>query len=108
MANNNFSIDIFGTAITISTDEDPGYLDKLLSKYRDKIEDVRIKSRFDDPLKLAVFTGFLLCDELEKAAASKEKKDVPDAEVEQITMGLLSRLEEILESPPKENPCESS
>ena len=112
MEKNNLRIDILGTNITISTDEEPEYLNMLMGKYRNVIENVRRISGLNDPLKLAILTGFLLCDDLEKTAASKEKKDVPDAELEQITLSMISRLEEILAppilAPSEESPCESS
>ncbi|MCL2319971.1 MAG: mannose-6-phosphate isomerase, class I [Treponema sp.] len=67
MAKSDLRIEILGTSITISTGEDPGYLRMLLDKYRRTIENVQRISGLKDPLKTAVLTGFLLCDDLEKA-----------------------------------------
>jgi len=103
MAKSDLSIDILGTKITISTDEDPQYLNKLLEKYRQTIDNVKRVSSLKDPLKLAVLTGFLLCDDLEKA---EQKSKGPGAEsphseesgeAELLTAGIISRLEEALE-----------
>ena len=100
MAKNDLNIDILGTAITISTDEDPVYLDSLLNKYRQTIENVKQISGLKDPLKLAVLTGFLLCDDLEKAGSMGEKTEPGSgeepSEVERLTLGLISRLDEAL------------
>ena len=95
MAKNTLRIDILGTAITISTDEERVYLDKLLSKYRGAVENVEKISGLDDPLKVAILTGFLLCDDLEKAATPKENK-FEQGKAEQMTLGMISRLDEIL------------
>ena len=95
MAKSDLRIDILGTSITISTDEKPEYLNMLLSKYRGTIENVQRISGLKDPLKTAVLTGFLLCDDLEKAGTARlaEKET---GEAEQIALGMISRLDEAL------------
>ena len=105
MAKSDLSIDILGTAITISTDEDPEYLKKLLEKYKQTIDNVQRISGLKDPLKLAILTGFLLSDDLEKAGLSFQERgsgtETPhpeeSGEAEMITLGMLSRLDEALE-----------
>jgi mannose-6-phosphate isomerase len=102
MAKSELRIDILGTEISITTDEEPGYLKKLLAKYRQTIENVRQKSGLKDPLKVAVLTGFLLCDDLEKAGIRDAKNNAP-GEAEELTMGIISRLDEALKvSEPEE------
>jgi len=105
MAKSNLRIDILGTSVTISTDEKPEYLDMLLSKYRESVENVQRISGLKDPLKIAVLTGFLLCDDLYKAAATAPAaadtsvtaaEKTESGEFEQITLGMISRLQEIL------------
>ena len=99
MAKSDFRIDILGTAITISTDEEPERLNKLLDKYRKTIENVQNISGLKDPLRTAVLTGFLLCDELEKAGetAAAGSGDAPEsAEAEKLTIGMISRLDELV------------
>ena len=93
----NLRIDVLGTVITISSDEDPEYLNKLLDKYRKTIEKVQNISGLKDPLKTAVLTGFLLCDDLEKAgttAASEKREETGEAE--KLTLGMISRLDELV------------
>jgi len=111
MAKSDLSIDILGTVITISTDEDPEYLNMLLDKYKRTIENVQRISGLKDPLKLAVLTGFLLCDDLEKAVTGGRKTEQSSAErssgtenllseetgeAEKLTLGMISRLDEAL------------
>jgi mannose-6-phosphate isomerase len=95
MSKSDLVIDILGTEITITTDEEPEYLDTLLDKYRQTIENVRSLSGLKDPLKVAVLTGFLLCDDLEKAG-NGEAKNKMAGEAEKLTMGIISRLDEAL------------
>ena len=60
MAKSDLRIDILGTVITISTDEEPDYLKTLLDKFRQTVENVQRVSGLKDPLKTAILTGFLL------------------------------------------------
>ncbi|MCL2233711.1 MAG: mannose-6-phosphate isomerase, class I [Treponema sp.] len=105
MAKSDLRIDILGTSITISTDEDAGYLQTLLSKYRGAVENIQRVSGLKDPLKIAVLTGFLLCDDLQKAGTTAPPDSRESGELEQLTLGMISRLEEALEvSPPLPSP----
>ena len=65
MAKSDLRIDILGTVINISADEEPEYLQKVLEKYRRAIENVQHIPGIKDPLQIAVLTGFLLSEELE-------------------------------------------
>ena len=96
MSKSDLHIDILGTDFTISTDEESEYLDKLLSKYRRTVESVQQKTGLTDTLKLAVLTGFLLCDDLEKASNAPEPaKNEDQGEAERLTLGMISRLDEL-------------
>jgi mannose-6-phosphate isomerase len=93
-------IDILGTSFSISADEDSAYLESLLNHYRIKIESTRKKTGLQDPLKLAVVTGFLLCDDVQKAQRQKIegfRRNSPDQdEAERLTLDLITRIDEIL------------
>ena len=93
---NDLRINILGTDFTISTGEEKEYLEKLLGKYRQTIENVQRISGLKDPLKIAVLTGFLLCDDLEKAGSGPAKKE-DSSEAEQLTLGMISRLNEVVQ-----------
>jgi len=77
----------------------------LLCKFRQAIEDVQKKTGLKDPLKTAVLTGFLLCDDLEKAnrgadisavKAAEEPENEEQGEAESLALSLISRLDEIM------------
>jgi len=98
MSKCDLRIDILGTSLTISADEEPEYLDLLLDKYQSAVENVQRKTGLKDPLKTAILTGFLLCDELEKAGKAAVNDNDP-LEAEQLTLGMISRLDEIVTPP---------
>jgi mannose-6-phosphate isomerase len=91
-------IDILGTSFSIAADEDSAYLESLLNQYRIRIDNTRKRTGLDDPLKLAVITGFLLCDDVRKAQKNEPfGRDSPEQdEMERITLDLITRIDEIL------------
>ena len=99
------NIDVLGCSLPISADEEPEYLSGLLETYRQKLEEIEKNTGLKDPLKKAVLTGFLLCDECEKIRLGKnspegiggEKNPEEDSgedsiEAENLTLSLISRL----------------
>jgi len=86
---------VLGLSFSISAEEDSAYLESLLNRYRTVLENTReatgISSK--EPLKLAILTGFLLCDEIEKM---KNQRTQEGDEAEQLTLDLIARIDEAL------------
>jgi cell division protein ZapA (FtsZ GTPase activity inhibitor) len=103
MGKGDLRIDILGTSIAISADEDAVYLEGLLDRYRVAIEDTQRITGLKDPLKIAILTGYLLCDELQKKQAAAEKAGTGDGEgkeAERLTLELIARIDDALEQRP--------
>jgi cell division protein ZapA (FtsZ GTPase activity inhibitor) len=95
-------IDILGTSFTISAEEDPFYLEGLLTRYRQVIENTKRITGLEDSLKLSIVAGFLLCDDLQKL--SNQNPRLKDSlEAEQLTQELISRLDKVLDVSVKED-----
>jgi cell division protein ZapA (FtsZ GTPase activity inhibitor) len=92
---NDLRIDILGTSFSISADEDPVYLENLLNRYRLVIENTQKLTGLDDPLKISIIAGFLLCDELQKMSESNPAI-FESQEAEEITGKIIARLERVL------------
>ncbi|MDR2476220.1 MAG: cell division protein ZapA [Treponema sp.] len=105
MAANDLRLDILGTSFSITADEDPVYLDAVLAQYQAAVENTQNISAMKDPLKVAILTGFLLCDEINKlkmqAGEERERAEAQRAgeakELEQRTLNLIARIDEVLE-----------
>ncbi|MDR3275772.1 MAG: cell division protein ZapA [Treponema sp.] len=97
MPKSRFRIDILGTSLSIAADEDPAYLKSLLNRYQMALENTRKLTSLTDPLNLAVLTGFLLCDDIQKLQA--RRGDTESDEAERITLDLISRIDAALEKP---------
>jgi mannose-6-phosphate isomerase len=95
-------LDILGPPFTITVDEDPAYLDRLLVNYRNAIDAVRVSTglRDKDALKIAILTGMTLCDELEKLKETREKGNEEEQETLRRTLSLFSRLDEAMDKLP--------
>jgi cell division protein ZapA (FtsZ GTPase activity inhibitor) len=92
---NDLRIDILGTSFSISADEDPVYLENLLNRYRLVIENTQKLTGLEDPLKISIIAGFLLCDELQKTPESNPAI-FESQEAEEIAGKIIARLERAL------------
>jgi cell division protein ZapA (FtsZ GTPase activity inhibitor) len=91
-------LDLLGTSFSITADEDPVYLREILDQYRAAIADTQKNMGLKDPLKTAILTGFLLCDEIHKL---RNRGDAPgDDEAERLTLNLIARIDKVLENKP--------
>ena len=93
MEKSSLHFKLLGTSFTIAADEDSLYLESLLSKYKNILENTKDATGVDDPLKLAILTGFLLCDEIEKM---KHQNNREDQEAEQRTLNMIARIDEVI------------
>jgi cell division protein ZapA (FtsZ GTPase activity inhibitor) len=94
VAKTSLQIELLGTAFSISADEDLLYLKTLLGDYHQLIENTRKLTGLEDPLKLAIITGFLLCDDYKKLTTQNPR--VRDSiEAEKLTQDLISRLDKL-------------
>jgi hypothetical protein len=90
---------MLGVSFAITADADQSYLDGLLEKFRAFVDQTRVNTGLEDPLKLAILSGFLLCDEAEKlknfaAAPQMLPVSVHDAEeAEKLTLKLISLID---------------
>jgi cell division protein ZapA (FtsZ GTPase activity inhibitor) len=96
MPKSDLRIDILGTSFSISANEESVYLENLLAYFRSAVEDTQKKTGLQDPLKIAIVTGFLLCDELQKG--QKTDSEQPDSrEAEKLLLDMIVRVEKVLE-----------
>jgi cell division protein ZapA (FtsZ GTPase activity inhibitor) len=90
--NSDLRLDLLGTSFSITAGEDPAYLEEILDQYRTAIENTQKNTGLKDPLRTAILTGFLLCDEIHKLRSQE------GGEAEQLTLNLITRIDEALEN----------
>jgi cell division protein ZapA (FtsZ GTPase activity inhibitor) len=95
MPKSDLRIDILGTSFSISAAEESVYLDSLLAYYRSAVENTQKQTGLQDPLKIAILTGFLLCDELhKKPKIDPEQNDAREAE--KLLWDMIVRVDKVL------------
>ncbi|MCL1815838.1 MAG: cell division protein ZapA [Treponema sp.] len=93
MEKSSLHFNLLGTSFSIAADEEISYLESLLNRYRIILENTRKSTGLDEPLKLAILTGFLLCDEIEKMKTQEIREG---REVEQLTLNMIARIDEVI------------
>ena len=98
-------IDVLGASFSITAGEDPQYLDEVLAQYRVAVANTQGISGMKDPLKVAILTGFLLCDEINKIKLQIEEdqvnagvqRDGDERELSRITQNLIACIDQAME-----------
>jgi len=89
---NDLLINVLGTSFSITAGEDPAYLEEVLAQYQAAIANTQNISGMKDPLKIAVLTGFLLCDEINKLKMQVEEDQTKTAQEQQTEAQELNRI----------------
>ena len=97
-------INVLGTSFSITAGEDPAYLDEVLAQYQVAVANTQGISGMKDPLKIAILTGFLLCDEINKLKMQAEEELAKTAseqsteaqELNRITRNIIDRIDQAI------------
>ena len=106
MAVENFVLDILGTSIPISVDEDPEYLNEILTQYRAAVENTKELFKLKEPLTAVILTGFMLSEELHTLRKQTEARQAVTEgearEAEEVANSIIARIDRVLEDAPEE------
>lgn len=99
-------IDTLGVSFAIQAQEDPQYLENLLSYFNKVTDQIKTNTGLQDPLRCAILSGLMLCDELyreKKSNAENAKKQVSEpipseelSEAERLTLSMISKIDKVL------------
>jgi len=91
-------IDVLGTSFSITAGEDPAYMDEVLAQYQVAVANTQGISGMKDPLKIAILTGFLLCDEINKLKMQIEEDQTSEAqELNRLTRSIIDRIDQAID-----------
>ncbi len=104
------NIDLLGSSFSIEAKEDNQYLQKLLTHYDTITKEVRLMTQNTDPLKIAILSGIMLCDEfykdkakvedfqkkIESNSAAEQRNENEVIEAEKITLKMIQDIDRIL------------
>jgi cell division protein ZapA len=96
-------IDLLGASFQIQSDESPEYIDRLLTHFRSRIEQIEQSVATADPLRKAILAALLVTDELfserengTPGGSGEPLSPADAAEIDAITSRLLLRIESTL------------
>jgi len=97
-------INILGARFSITAGEDPAYLDEVLAQYQVAVANTQGISGMKDPLKVAILTGFLLCDEINKIRLQTEEEQTKadsqrtteNQELNRIMRNIITRIDQVI------------
>jgi cell division protein ZapA len=95
MEKRQLRIDVLGTSFVIQSDESPDHLALLSTFVRERIEEVKSRYAFADPLTVAVLAALNISDDLFKARAGRETS-TQVSEIENVAERLISRIDDEL------------
>jgi cell division protein ZapA len=95
MAKRQLKIDILGTSLMIQSDESAEHLARLSSYVKGKMEEVKSRYSFADPLTVAVLAALNIADEMFKSRDAPFGADKA-AEIEKVAERLIERMDEEL------------
>ena len=99
-------INVLGKSFIISAGDEPQFLNEVLSQYEMAIALTQdISGMSNDPLKVAILTGFMLCGEINKLrlqvkedlAHAESERAGNEAEMHRIMGNLISSLDQAFE-----------
>jgi len=95
MEKRQLRIEVLGTSFTIQSDESAEHLARLSAYVKAKIEEVKGRYTFADPLTIAVLAALNIADDMFK---SREGKELPGTgeEISNVAERLLNRMDEEL------------
>jgi mannose-6-phosphate isomerase len=98
MPQNDLRLEILGTSFRITADEEAPYLEELLAAYYERIREVQESTGLKDPLKIAILTGYSLCDELHKARRNSGTAAEDEETLNRTLNFITARLDQALEN----------
>ena len=92
-------INTLGTSFEIKAKEDDAYLKNLLSYFNQISNQIEASTELRDPLKIAILSGIMICDELykekKKNADNIDKKE-DLFEAERLTLQMIEKITRVL------------
>jgi cell division protein ZapA (FtsZ GTPase activity inhibitor) len=95
MEKRQLRIEVLGTSFTIQSDESAEHLARLSAYVKSKIEEVKGRYTFADPLTIALLAALNIADDMLKSREGKSPA-VEGAEISDVAERLLNRIDEAL------------
>ena len=95
MEKRQLRVDVLGSSFVIQSDESTEHLNRLSAYVKARIEDVRKRYPFAEPLTVAVLAALNITDEMFKLIERREPAQSAD-EISSVAESLISRIDDDL------------
>jgi cell division protein ZapA (FtsZ GTPase activity inhibitor) len=92
-------ITMLGTSFSIKADENPAYMEELVSYFRKKVTEIEGSVSTNDPLRTSILAGMVIADELFKSRTRNRHTaggGGASEEADRLTKGMIERLDRCL------------
>ncbi len=107
MEKRQLKIDLLGASFTIQSNESPEHLSRVAGYLRARIEEVKARYSFADPLRVALLAALNVADELFREREGRGLPG-PDTELASVAQKLIDSIDESLLSHTPYRPQEKS
>ena len=94
MEKRQLRIDVLGASFVIQSDESTEHLNRLSAYVKSRIEEVRKRYSFAEPLTVAVLAALNIADEMFKQRDGREPQE--SSEIDSVAERLISRIDDDL------------
>jgi len=94
MEKRQLKIDVLGVSFVIQSDESTEHLNRLSAYVKSRIEEVRKRYSFAEPLTVAVLAALNIADEMFKLRDGREPQE--SSEIDSVAERLISRIDDDL------------
>jgi len=93
-------ISMLGTSFSIKADENPAYMEEVVSYFRKKVAEIEGSVSVNDPLRTSILAGMIITDELFKARGQNQQtpgRSSAAEEADKLTQKMIERLDSCLD-----------
>ncbi len=104
MAEQLTHVELLGTSFMIRSDEDPAYLNEVMTYFRERLEATAALVSWSDPLKVSIVAALNVVDELFKERMVNGTATEEARKTGEITSRLIGQIDRALNPPAGDSP----
>jgi cell division protein ZapA len=108
MAEQLTHVELLGTSFMIRSDEDPAYLNEVMTYFRERLEATAALVSWSDPLKVSIVAALNVVDELFKERMINGTATEEARKTDEITSRLIGQIDRALNPSSGDSPDDGS
>ena len=91
-------IELLGVSFTVRSEEDPSYLNDVMTYFKQRVEETSSRIAMTDPLKVSIVAAINIVDELFKERMSSKKTAENSQQIAEIATRITTQIDLVLNS----------